>query len=329
MEERQATAKKNEVIKKKGDRWVADWKCLPSSIMAEFQDSQEDPRVVYRELKQLLVKHPQKASHEQVIELFDRYKEALPKTKAMIPIRTILDKKKETLRLLVDQPEYTKHVLLEVAGTVLNEADGALVDDILNNKNIQYLKDYAVEKVQRKFTSLTKLTTASMEEQLIPLPPNNRKRQLLHHFVVNDKRVPAEMIKRRKPADQKGRGGGRGRNGRGGGRGGHQGRNDQDGNKQTNNTQNGKNGNNGRGRGRGGGRGRGNGNRGGRAPNAVTETNTIPNEENKSESNVFQKAYDFSKIPAKLPHFGQVTPDMHALLQAQLLDRNMPIVPKQ
>lgn len=306
---------------------MADLKCMPAAIMGEFQDSQEDPIVVYRELKQLLVKTPQKATHEQVLELMERYKEALPKTKAMISIRNILDKKREALRLLVDQPDYTKQLLLEIAGTVLNETDGALVDECLNNKNLLFLKDYAVDKVQKKFESLTKLTTTNMEDQLIPLPPNNRKRQLLHHYVVNDKRLPTELIKRRKPTTTT-RGG---RGGRGGHRGGRSGQNNKENvdphqNAKKNQNHTGR----GRGRGRGNGRGgNGGGKRGGRAPQAVQDaTNIIPNEEHKSESNIFEKAYDFSKIPAKLPHFGQITPDMHALLQAQLTQRNIEIKTK-
>ena len=39
--ERYKTSRKDETIKKNGSNWVANWKCLPSEVMAEYQDSKE------------------------------------------------------------------------------------------------------------------------------------------------------------------------------------------------------------------------------------------------------------------------------------------------
>ena len=85
--------------------------------------------------------------------------------------------------------------------------------------------------------------------------------------------------------------------------------------------------------GRNGGRGGNKGsNRGGRAPSAVTNDNAAKNNQNDNNTNPCEfdifDTYDMSKIPHKVAHFGQITDDMHELLQAQLLQRNIEIKPK-
>ena len=268
------------------------------------------------------MKNPHKATHESVIALIDRYHEALPDSKEMIPVRLYLNRRKESLRQLENQPHYTKQALLEIAATILCETDGQEVDDYINSKQMPIaMKEYAQESVQKNYIRNIKLTSKNAEDSAIPLPLNNRKRQHMHQFAVTGHRIPNDMIvKKNKP---------NGRGGRGGGRGGNRNsRNNQNGkgNKENQNQQ--KSSRGGRGGGRGGNKG---GNRGGRAPAAVNdntatiETNDGPNK--KCEFDVFD-TYDMSKIPQKVAHFGQITSDMHELLQAQLLQRDIEIKPK-
>ena len=276
---------------------------------------------MYRELKQLLVKNPHKATHESVLSLIDRYHEALPDTKEMITPKLYLSRRKEALRQLENQPHYTKQTLLEIAATILDENDGREVDDYINNKQTHIsMKEYAQESVQKKYLRNIKLTSKSAEDSAIPLPLNNRKRQHMHQFAITGQRIPSELlVKKNKP------------NSRGGGRGGHkssgQHRNNHNG-KGSNKENHHKSSRGGRG-GRGGSRG---GNRGGRAPASASSNAKSTNNQNDEESKTCEfdifDTYDMSKIPQKVAHFGQVTPDMHDLLQAQLIQRNIEIKPK-
>ena len=291
--------------------------------------------MVYRELKQLLVKTPQKVTHEAVLALFERYHDALPETKEMIPIRLYINKRKESMRQLENQPNYTKLTLLEIASTILDEADSREVDEFINEKfHPMALKEYAQESVQKNYVRNMKLTSKNAEDHVVPLPITNRKRQLMHHYASTGLRLPNDMIVKKTRGSFNGRGNGRG-NGKnfGGQNGGRKNNNSgQNGNK-NGDGQNGNNSRNGRG-GKGGRGGRG-GNRGGRAPpgnkeNQPPVTNQQQNNDvttpgSKCES-VF-KTYDLSKIPAKVAHFGQITPQMHDLLNDQLIQRNIEIKP--
>ena len=264
----------------------------------------------------MLVKAPQTATHEKVLSILDRYSEALPGTEDMIPIKAYITKRKDALRLLENQPHYTKQTLLEIAATILDESDGREVDDYISNKQTHVgLKDYAQEKIQKNYLRNIKLTSKNPEDHAVPLPVNNRKRQHMHAFAVSGQRIPQELLvskKKNKP------------NGRGGGRNGRSDRNQQNSNQ---NGQKKENNQSQRGKGNRAGRGGRNGNRGGRAPAAVKETTATPNNTNDQSSNcesIFD-TYDLSKIPQKVSHFGQITPDMHDLLQAQLTQRNIEI----
>ena len=250
----------------------------------------------------------------------DRYHEALPDTTAMIPVRSYLTKRKESLRQLENQPHYTKQVLLEIASTILDEKDGREVDDYISNKQMHIaMKEYAQESVQKTYVRNIKLTSKNPEDQAVPLPLNNRKRQHMHQFAISGARIPAELLVKKKT--NAGRGG---RGGRGGGRGGQGGRFNQNGQKTQTQGQ-GQQKSNGRGKGRG----RGGGGRGGRAPQtakeapAASSTTSTPNGICES---IFD-CYDLSKIPQKVAHFGQITPKMHDMLQAQLLNRDIEIKP--
>ena len=213
----------------------------------------------------------------------------------MIPVRLYINKRKESLRQLENQPNYTRLTLLEIASTILDEADSREVDDFVNDKHVPMaMKEYAQESVQKKYTLNMKLTSKNAEDHLVPLPITIRKRQLLHHYASNGLRLPQEMLVKKTRGT--GRGGQRGGNRFGGGR---------NGNNKHNGNQNGnKNGNRddqqktGRG-GRGGKHGRG-GNRGGRAPPGNKENQTPENQtqtqtnERKCES-VFE-TYDLSNL---------------------------------
>ena len=276
----------------------------------------------------MLVKNPQKATHEAVVALFDRYHDALPETKEMIPIRLYINKRKESMRQLENQPNYTKLTLLEIASTILDEADSREVDEFINDKyHPMALKEYAQESVQKNYVRNMKLTSKNVEDHMVPLPITNRKRQLIHHYASTGQRLPPEMIIKKTRGT--GRGGGRGGNKNNGGRNGYKNNNSgQNGNKNDKENH--------RGGGRGGGRGRGgrNGNRGGRAPTSNKENQPVAgNQQPTNDGNnapkcesVF-KTYDLSKIPAKVAHFGQITPQMHDLLQDQLVQRNIEIKP--
>ena len=260
---------------------------------------------MYREIKQLLVKNPQKATHESVLELMNRYSEALPDTPSMIPIRCYLNKRKESLRQLENQPHYTKQVLVEIASTILDEKDGQEVDDYISNKQTHIaLREYAQESVQKLYVRNIKLTSKNPEDQTVPLPLNNRKRQHMHQFAVSGARIPSELLVKKKTKFNRG-------GGRGNGRQTQSSRFHQNGQKTQNQPQPKQNG-------KGGGRGRGRGNRGGRAPAVATKkptaaaTTTTPTDGETCES-IFD-CYDLSKIPQKVAHFGQITPEMHKML---------------
>ena len=85
----------------------------------------------------------------------------------------------------------------------------------------------------------------------------------------------------------------------------------------------------GNGRGNGKGRGRGGGGRGGRAPAAAkaTPAATTTSTQNGDPCESIFDCYDLSKIPAKVAHFGQITPKMHDMLQAQLIQRDIEMKP--
>ena len=38
---RYKSSRKEELYKKKGERWIASWNCLPSALMAPYQDSKD------------------------------------------------------------------------------------------------------------------------------------------------------------------------------------------------------------------------------------------------------------------------------------------------
>lgn len=39
--DRYKSSRKDETIKKNGSNWVAQWKCLPSELMSQYQDSKD------------------------------------------------------------------------------------------------------------------------------------------------------------------------------------------------------------------------------------------------------------------------------------------------
>ena len=103
--------KKERTVYNRGDMWFTKWKCMPKSIMGEFQDSREDPIQVYRLLKLAIVDEPEKVDHDKIVKLLKRYKEALPERADLNPSKKYMDKRILQLQEMSNKDNYTKTTL--------------------------------------------------------------------------------------------------------------------------------------------------------------------------------------------------------------------------
>ena len=280
---------------------------MPKSLMGKFQDSREDPKQVYRQLKVALVDEPEKVDHERILKLLKRYRDALPETMEMNTARKYLNLRITEIVQMSNKDNYTKQELLRIAATCLSPEDASDADMKMNRQNRE-LKEYAESKIQQAVLKNLRKTTTKPEDMWIS-NPLHRKRQFVHACVTQNKPLPKVMIKNDFTVQR----------GRGRGSYSHRGNRQQRqfggqaSQKQESNEFN---------RSRGRGRGRGRGGRGGRAPRAAQ---AAPGKENvgpSSESKITKvKPYDMTKIPERLDHFGDVCDEIHQQLQDQLISR--------
>ena len=82
-------------------KYYARWTTIPAKLIAEFQTTKDDPLAVYRELRNIVVNTPERASHENTTKLLRRYKDALPNDAPRTVVKECITKRLEELRFVL------------------------------------------------------------------------------------------------------------------------------------------------------------------------------------------------------------------------------------
>ena len=345
------------------ERFMARWSVLPTQLMGKFQDQKEDPLLVYRELRRWLVDKPTQINHSHLTRLITRYRDALPDTPVYQVAKDFYAKKLEELNKNVGQSTYTRGTLLALASSCLSPMDALVVDTYLD---VHYkdpsMKELAETEIRTKMMDLHKQMNTRPIDAYSGPTAGSKQHNVLFTLAKQGKTSLPKNLLPPSPRPQRGsfsRGRGRGQSNRfspfnNTGRYQQFDRPRSAPNSPLNRdfppTRGSSRG--GRGQPRGGFGGRGHANNfsngtGQSQPSRLVPHKTLvpcplvsPHEKpttvvkpeiakspRKLATEKLASAYDVSKIPAKLDHFGQVEPDIQLLLQHQLIQRDIPIQP--
>lgn len=295
------------------------WDVIPSKIIGKYQASRENPEQVYLELKRKTVDDPEKISHDTVVDLLQRYRQALPDNEmGMQQVKQYYADRIEEVRQMATKADYDRAKLLLMVSTCLSHSDQVQADNYLTlHKSSPAMTEYANRKIHNKIDQMYKSSNLGKKpEDSILANPSGKIGRALHQLAVQGKTLPKAWTRPPPPAGGKFNR----KNGRPNGQSSpykrkqnnFNGQNRQQ-NHQSNST-----------RARGGNRG-GYKNQGGRA----LQFNKQSNDQSKRESiaEIVPK-YDVTKIPAKLKHFASEetnTANLKQLLVDQCDTENLSI----
>ena len=95
------------------------WDVIPSKLIAKYQATSECPITVYRELKRKTVDDPEKISHDIVLDLLQRNRQALPENETgMVQIKQYMADRIEEIRQMASKADYDRAKLLLMVSTV-------------------------------------------------------------------------------------------------------------------------------------------------------------------------------------------------------------------
>ena len=295
------------------------WDVIPSKLISKYQASSECPITVYRELKRKTVDDPEKISHDVVLDLLQRYRQALPENETgMVQVKQYFADRIEEIRQMASKADYDRAKLLLMVSTVMSHSDQVTADNYLTlHRTSPAMTEYANRKIHSKIDQMFKNSNLGKkpEDAILPTNPTGKIGRALHQLAVQGKTLPKAWVKqpptpgkfqkRNKPFSSP-----------------YQKKNNQfNGNIRNNQNQQRQN-RGGRG-GQTGGRG-GYKNQGGRALQFNKQNNESTT---KCESKLeFIPKYDESKIPQKLRHFASensTTPNLKKLLVDQCETENL------
>ena len=310
----------------RNDRYFSRWTHVPAKLIAEFQASREEPKTVYLEMRHCALIEPEKLSHNQVVKLIRRYREALPETPSMTVAKAFFAIRLEELRKLELKDTYTRAVLLRQLSSCLNEADACLARNYLeNNSKSVPMRELANSVIKNRMQNYLRMTSTKPAEQILPLNHTNRQHMLLHKLAVEEKPLPNAMkakpgqkrqfqkaksespFKKNKNHHNKSFHDNKPKSSSKPFAGAQRPQKQNAGNNRQQQNSRGSNNN----------QGQSNGKR-----KSYPETPVEAVEQMK-------KAYDFTKIADKLQHFGKTTPDIQFMLSQQLKQRDIALAPKE
>lgn len=175
------------------------WDVIPSKLIAKYQAASEDPLTIYRELKRKTVDDPEKMSHDIVIDLLQRYRQALPENElGMIQVKQYYADRIEEMRQMSTKVDYDRAKLLLMVSTCLSHSDQVTADNYLTlHKSSPAMTEYANRKIHNKVDQMFKNSNLGKkpEDSILPTNPTGKIGRALHQLAVQGKMLPKAWTK--------------------------------------------------------------------------------------------------------------------------------------